>query len=180
MSAGWGFFCGGKKMNEGKLNPNWKGGRCINGQGYVFLWMPEHPYKNKDNQVAEHRLVVEKVIGRFLKPSECVHHNNENVQDNRKRNLVACENNSYHMLLHRRLRAYRTCGHANWMLCRYCSQYDSPENLYISANKKVAYHRFCNAAFQASYKKGISYKTMKADWVIRTAAKEGCYIEDPK
>ena len=167
-------------MYQGKKNSNWKGGISINNQGYVFMWAPDHPYKNKDNKVAKHRLVVEETLGRYLKPTECVHHINENVQDNRRRNLVVCENNAYHMLLHKRQRAYRTCGHANWMLCRYCSQYDDPRNLYVGKDGKYAQHRHCNAAFHAAYKNGISYKEMKVDWVIRKAAEEGVYIEDPQ
>lgn len=150
-------------LYKGANNSNWKGGRSVNFQGYVFLWSPDHPHKNKDNQVAEHRLIVESVIGRYLKPSEIVHHTNEKTGDNKKSNLVACENNTYHMLLHKRMRAYNACGDPNAKFCRFCGIYDDLENLFVSKSGRVVYHRSCNAKNQMEYKK----------------SKESIYISDP-
>lgn len=63
-----------------------KNGRWIT-LGYVMIYSPKHPYKNAADGVAEHRLVVEKRLGRFLKREEVVHHINGNKKDNRIENL---------------------------------------------------------------------------------------------
>jgi hypothetical protein len=78
----------------------WKGGRYKNTAGYVFILSPEHPYANCDGYVREHRLVVEKSIGRIIEPYEKVHHINGIVDDNRVENLVLCKNSSEHHSYH--------------------------------------------------------------------------------
>lgn len=67
---------------------NWKGGTFMHGDGYVMEYAPNHPdaAKNK-GYVLQHRLVVERSIGRYLLPTEVVHHRNEDKQDNRIENL---------------------------------------------------------------------------------------------
>lgn len=77
----------GKKHLAGKKHWNWKGGKKINSQGYILIWSPEHPYKDKQGYVREHRLIVEKSIGRYLAADEVVHHKNEIKNDNRLENL---------------------------------------------------------------------------------------------
>jgi hypothetical protein len=57
---------------HGEDAANWKGGRRII-NGYVFVYAPDHPSAH-GGVVQEHRLVMEKVIGRYLEPYEVVHH----------------------------------------------------------------------------------------------------------
>jgi hypothetical protein len=123
----------------------WKGGRTtIN--GYAVRRVPEHPRADANGYVYEHVLVVEAALGKWLRRTAAMHHVNGDKQDNRPQNLVACENNAYHMLLHLRERARHECGHPNWRKCAYCGRYDAPSLLYISEKpSRPVYHRSCNA-----------------------------------
>lgn len=47
---------------SGNNNPAWKGGRSRKARGYIYIYIPHHPYSIR-GQVAEHRLVMEKKIG---------------------------------------------------------------------------------------------------------------------
>lgn len=56
--------------------------------GYISVYFPEHPKSAKNGYIMEHILIMESIIGRHLKDSECVHHKNKNRSDNRIDNLV--------------------------------------------------------------------------------------------
>ena len=91
-------FCGAAcydKSKKGSGNPNWKGGRIMI-SGYVYLYSPTHPAATKLGYVAEHRLVMEASLGRYLNAQEAVHHINEDRCDNRIANLHLCDSNGQH------------------------------------------------------------------------------------
>lgn len=95
----------GKKFpqNQREKNYNWKGGIWNNSNGYVYLLNPEHPKaKHTKGYVAEHVLVMEKHLGRYLKEGEVVHHINGNKHDNRIENLMLFKNISEHNKYHRK------------------------------------------------------------------------------
>ncbi len=77
----------------------WRGGFYFRG-GYKFIRAKDHPFANAIGYVREHRVVMEKKLGRYLKPEEAVHHINENRSDNRIQNLKLMKNNSEHMKEH--------------------------------------------------------------------------------
>jgi hypothetical protein len=91
------------KNRKGPNTSRWKGGRS-NWHGYVRVLAPSHPAAWADGYIAEHRLIAEKVLGRYLKPTEAIHHVNGIKNDNRNENLVICQDNAYHKLLHKRQR----------------------------------------------------------------------------
>ena len=84
----------GPRSGEG--HPEWKGGRRLVG-GYWHIYMPEHPNCHKKNLVAEHRLVMEKKLGRYLDPKEVVHHKDHDPQNNHPDNLMVFGKNSEHL-----------------------------------------------------------------------------------
>jgi hypothetical protein len=55
--------------------------------GYVLLYLPNHPNCSVNGQYAEHRLVMEQKLGRYLVKGENVHHINGVRDDNRPENL---------------------------------------------------------------------------------------------
>lgn len=77
-------------------NPNWKGGRRIS-RGYVTILKPDYPFADKQGYVLEHRLIIEKHIGRYLTCGEVVHHINGNTADNRIKNLILFNGNGNHI-----------------------------------------------------------------------------------
>lgn len=60
--------------------------------------------------VFEHVLIAEKALGRYLEPEHPVHHFNEIKADNANTNLVICEDDAYHQLLHFRQRIVAAGG----------------------------------------------------------------------
>lgn len=62
-------------------------GYTRNGDGYIVLYLPNHPLANKTGVVYEHRLVMSEYLGRYLAPYENIHHKNGNRADNRIENL---------------------------------------------------------------------------------------------
>lgn len=63
--------------------------------GYIYIRMPKHPNAILGGYIAEHRLIIEKNIGRKLKSNEVVHHTNGIRDDNRIENLKLCSQSEH-------------------------------------------------------------------------------------
>lgn len=88
--------------NVGKNHPCWKGGRFKASDGYIYIYQPTHPCANINKYVFEHRLIMEKYLGKKLKKNEVVHHIDGNKSNNNISNLQAMSNRE-HMYLHTKL-----------------------------------------------------------------------------
>lgn len=142
---------------KGKLSrekhPMWKGQKILS-SGYILINIGKinHPHATKDGYVPEHRLVMEKHIGRYLKPEEQVHHKNKITNDNRIENLELMASNSDHMKIHRQeftknITLKRKCvlcnsnktyydknkNHYQW----YFLNYDKTKPLCSNCNRKI-------------------------------------------
>jgi hypothetical protein len=135
-----------KGRGENCQGHRWKGGRTIDSHGYVFIRSIGHPRVNKTGAVQEHILICEKVLGKYLPTLAAIHHVDGNRSNNVNKNLVICENNAYHQLLHKRTNAYNACGHASWEKCQHCKQYDKPENLVHG--KRTKFHKECERIYR--------------------------------
>lgn len=124
----------------------WRGGRRVQANGYVIRYAPDHP-KAHAGCVYEHVLVVEAALGHLLPPKAVVHHHDEQKANNAPGNLVACEDESYHRLLHKRMRAFAETGDANAVRCSYCHTYDVPPQIAVFANGR-GHHRDCLNRYQ--------------------------------
>lgn len=89
-------------FKKGERN-SWKGGRTIHQGGYVLLWDETHPNPSVRHYCFEHRLVMEKHLGRYLERQERVHHINGIADDNRIENLMLFANESEHQKYHQEL-----------------------------------------------------------------------------
>lgn len=90
-----------RREEKGPRAHRWSGGRRRNYAGYILVYSPGHPATDKNNCIMEHRLVMERVIGRLLKLKEVVHHIDENPANNDPSNLRLFANNIAHLAHHR-------------------------------------------------------------------------------
>lgn len=92
-------------------NSRWKGGISYH-QGYKMIHKPTHPHAKGNGYVFEHRLIVEKSLGRYLWPKEVIHHINHNKLDNRIENLEITSK-SKHSKIH-------APTHRKHYFCKFC------------------------------------------------------------
>ena len=125
--------------------------RFINGHQFkrsAFLARKNGVFKTYPCQTGtlnkrEHVAIAEKALGKPLPPDAEVHHVNGS-KDNGP--LVICQDHAYHHLLHKRARAYKACGHANYLKCPFCKRYDDPKKL-IKAGT-ILCHRDCRNEYR--------------------------------
>lgn len=78
-------------------NHFWAGGLSVDKYGYILEKTPGHPYATKTGYVRQHRLVMGRHLGRFVRPGEVVDHVNGDPSDNRIENLRLFASNGEHL-----------------------------------------------------------------------------------
>lgn len=78
-----------KKLGIPHRKNTWAGGKTKNASGYVLVKVSSGhtPGTTRGGYAYEHRIVMEKMLGRKLRKGEVVHHKNEDKADNRPENL---------------------------------------------------------------------------------------------
>lgn len=101
----------------GSKNASWKSDEKLTTYGYIKIRCLDHPFKDCDGFVFEHRLVAEKYLlteensviinnKKYLNPTLIVHHKDFNKLNNDKNNLeimTLSEHSILHNILHRNL-----------------------------------------------------------------------------
>ena len=84
------------KWQKEHHSSNWKGGIHKDGDGYILIWNPIHPFARQEGYVLRSHLVAEKYLCRYLTHQEIIHHINGIITDDRPKNLYLFPSQSTH------------------------------------------------------------------------------------
>lgn len=125
------------------------------GNNYTLLTGNKgHPRADNRGRVAEHILIAEHALGKFISKPNIVHHIDCDHLNNVNSNFVICENEIYHKLLHVRTRALKTVGKPNARRCKWCHGWDLIEKDYMKEQSPGHwYHHECKRIHQLNRRK---------------------------
>jgi hypothetical protein len=140
-------FIHGHNSHNFWSHPTFNGGKKMGGknQKRPMTRVIGHPRGDWQGYVFNSILVMEIALKRHILLHEVVHHIDEDCANNDIGNLILFKTVGGHQAYHARLRAFKACGHWDWIRCGYCSMYDSPDNMYIRPNG-YGFHRRCREA----------------------------------
>jgi hypothetical protein len=111
---------------------------------YKHIVVHEHPNAGNRGRISEHRYIAANALGSPLPEGAVVHHHGGGKCG--KGQLVICQDDAYHKLLHMRQRAYEATGDATKRKCRYCKQWDDVSNMVTYHEQKQPNGRFYHSA----------------------------------
>jgi hypothetical protein len=128
----------------------------------VGLYLPQHEKADLYGYVYEHILAAEKVLGKSPPKGVIVHHVDEDPSNNQNNNLVICQDQNYHLLLHSRRDALLACGNPDWRRCTICKEYGDPTKLVKANGEGVPCHLECRKkASNEAYRRKIGREVKK-------------------
>lgn len=138
-----GTYCSRACLTAAKTKmPNWRrdaSRTTQNNHGYLLVWVGhEHPYAMR-GRLLEHRLVMEKALGRYLTREEHVHHINGDKVDNRLENLRLMTPTE-HQQLHAATDHIHVQPRHITLTCKRCT------NTYLRKPSRAAESNYCSAA----------------------------------
>lgn len=78
-------------------NAFWQGGVIVDKHGYILVHWPDHPEANYLGYVRQHRILMERMLGRALLEGEVVDHRNGHTWQNSDENLRLFPSNGEHL-----------------------------------------------------------------------------------
>lgn len=110
--------------NRGFNNPLFKGEKTMTDDGYILIYMPDHPFSNNSGRIREHRYIAEKYLAKeehlilfngiyVLNPNLDVHHKDGDKTNNNIDNLEILTRNEHAKIhqgyKHREFTVVKTC-----------------------------------------------------------------------
>ncbi len=103
-----------------------------------------------------HTRVVERLIGKRLPANAVIHHFDEDRKNNNPSNLVVCENQDYHRLLHARKRVLNSGGNPKTeKVCSRCGLVKAKTEFHKS-KRMDGYRIYCKDCQSKIYREGRS------------------------
>jgi len=131
-----------RKGLKGPNHPNWLGGLRLTGSGYIEVLQREHPRAGSSGYVRSHLLLAERALGKPVVPPMQVHHVNFCRDDNRPGNIVLCQDQAYHRLLHTRTKAIHATGNPQARQCKFCKEWGT-DLQEMNKYGRTPYHKHC-------------------------------------
>lgn len=137
--------------------------------GYLMRYVPAHPLANDKGYVLDHVLVAEKALGHYLPPKAVVHHVDESRDINERGNLVICENQAYHMILHARQRVLNAGGDPDTdKICSRCQTVKIKHSFCANASAWDGLHPDCRPCKRIRENERVERRRQEAE--ARSAA----------
>jgi len=101
-------------------HPGWKGGRIRHSEGYMLIKQPNHPFANKGGYLPEHRLILEKLLGKFIDPQKFHVHHIDGVKTNNSTNNLLLLSPLEHYRIEK---GWKIIDGIWWKTCGFCKRF---------------------------------------------------------